>query len=60
MNILNEILGAGNGQVLDRLGGQVGLNREQAQSALGSLLPALTGGIKNNMANEPSAGIGSI
>ena len=58
MNILNEILGAGNGQVLDRLGGQVGLDREQTQSALGSLLPALTGGIKSNMSNEE--GLGSL
>lgn len=58
MNILNEILGAGNGQVLDRLGGQVGLDRQQTQSALGSLLPALTGGIKRNMSNED--GLGSL
>ncbi len=56
MNILNQILGAGNGQVLDRLGGQVGLDRQQTQSALGSLLPALTGGIKRNMSNEEELG----
>ncbi len=58
MNILNQILGAGNGQVLDRLGGQVGLDRQQTQTALGSLLPALTGGIKNNMSSEE--GLGSL
>jgi hypothetical protein len=58
MNILNEILGAGHGQVLDRLGGQAGLDRQQAESALGSLLPALTGGIKRNMSNEE--GLGSL
>ncbi len=58
MNILNQILGAGNGQVLDRLGGQVGLDRQQTQSALGSLLPALTGGIKREMSNEE--GLGSL
>ncbi len=58
MNILSEILGAGNGQVLDRLGGQLGLDRDQTQGALGSLLPALTGSIKNNMSNEE--GLGSL
>lgn len=56
MNILEQILGAGNGQVLDRLGGQVGLDRQQTQTALGSLLPALTGGIKRNMSNEEDLG----
>jgi hypothetical protein len=56
MNILNQILGAGSGQVLDRLGGQVGLDRQQTQNALGSLLPALTGGIKSNMSNQESLG----
>ena len=58
MNILNEILGAGNGQVLDRLGGQFGLDQQQTQSALGSLLPALTRGLKQNMSDE--AGLGSV
>ncbi len=58
MNILNEILGAGNGQVLDRLGGQLGLDRTQTQSALGSLLPALTGRLKQNMSSEE--GLGSL
>ncbi len=58
MNILNDILGAGNGQVLDRLGGQMGLDPAQTQSALGSLLPALSGRLKQNISTQE--GLGSL
>ncbi len=58
MNILSEILGAGNGRVLEQLGGQFGLDRDQTQSAIGGMLPALTRGMRQNMSSEE--GLGSL
>ena len=48
MNILNEILGAGNGQVLRQIAGQFGLDESDARNAINNLLPALSQGVKRN------------
>ena len=50
MNILQEILGAGNGQMVDALASQFGLDREQASNAVGNLLPAVSRGLQREMA----------
>jgi hypothetical protein len=52
MNILETIVGAGNGAAVDQLAAQFGLPREQTSSALGALLPALAAGLQKNMADE--------
>lgn len=48
MNPLEMILGAAGGGVLNQVAGQFGLNQNQAQSAIGALLPALMGGVQRN------------
>lgn len=52
MNILETIVGSGNGAAVDQLAEQFGLPREQASSALAALLPALAAGMQKNMASE--------
>ena len=41
MNILNAILGSGDGQAVGALAQQFGLSNDQVSSALTALLPAL-------------------
>jgi hypothetical protein len=48
MNLLESILGASGGNVLSALAGNLGLQPDQAQSALASLVPALAAGVKRN------------
>lgn len=50
--ILDTILGAGGGGALNQIAGQFGLPQGQAQSAIEALLPALTGGLRNNVQQE--------
>jgi hypothetical protein len=52
MNPLEMILGAAGGGVLNQVAGQFGLNQNQAQSAIGALLPALMGGMQKNVQQE--------
>lgn len=52
MNILNAILGAGDGRTVGALAKQFGLSDDQASSALGTLLPALAGGLQRNVTQE--------
>ena len=52
MNILNAILGAGDGQAVGALAQQFGLSNDQASSALGALLPALAGGLQRNVTQQ--------
>lgn len=48
MSLLNDILSAVGGEGLRKLGGSQGLNESQARSAIESLLPALSRGMKRN------------
>ena len=50
--LLQTIMGAAGGGVLQQLAGQFGLNESQAQSAISALLPALTGGVQRNVQQE--------
>ena len=52
MNILNAILGAGDGQAVGALAQQFGLSNDQASSAVGALLPALAGGLQRNVTQQ--------
>lgn len=53
MNLLDLITGAAGGGAVSELGQRFGLNETQTQSAIGALLPALTGAISQN-ASSPS------
>lgn len=46
MNILQEILQAQGGQVVEKLASQFGLDGKDAKKALSNLIPAVAGGIK--------------
>jgi len=52
MNLLDTVLGSGNGAVVKQLAGQFGLSDSQTQSAIAQLLPALTAGLQRNTAQE--------
>jgi len=58
VNILNEILSARNGATLEQLANQFGLGHEETRSAVASLLPAVSAGIRRNTAN--SGGLESL
>jgi hypothetical protein len=51
MNILDSIMNAGNGAAVRQLGSQVGLDEAQTASALSALVPALSAGLRRNMAS---------
>lgn len=50
--LLETILGAAGGGALKQVAGQFGLEEGQAQSAIQALLPALAGGLQNNVQQE--------
>ncbi|MEZ5319003.1 MAG: DUF937 domain-containing protein [Vicinamibacterales bacterium] len=50
MDLLQTILDAGNGQVVNQLGGQFGLDRDRTVAALEQLVPALAAGVSRNTA----------
>jgi hypothetical protein len=52
MSLLESILGAANGGAVQQLGQQFGLDQNQTTSALQQLLPALTGGLQNNLQQQ--------
>jgi len=58
MNLLETILGASSGAPVRGLAQNFGLEENQASSALQALLPALSSGLKNNVAS--SGGIESL
>lgn len=48
MELLNQLMNAQGGSLVEQLAKQFNLESGQAQSAIAGLLPALTGGVKNN------------
>ncbi len=58
MGLLDVLVSAQGGQTVDQLGKQFGLSQDQTMGALGSLLPALTKGIGQNMGQ--SGGLESL
>jgi hypothetical protein len=52
MNLLETILSAQGGGALAGLAQNFGLDESQASSALRALLPAISGGLKNNVASQ--------
>jgi len=58
VQLLNEILNAQNGNVVKDLAKNFNLGEKETQSALGSLLPALTAGLKRN--TQAQGGLDSL
>lgn len=56
MSLLNSILEAQGGAMVENLAGQFGLDRNQAQAALAQLVPALGKGVSNNVAQPGGLG----
>lgn len=52
MNLLEMLMNAQGGGLVSQLAGRFGLDESQAGAALQALLPALTGGLQNNMTQE--------
>jgi hypothetical protein len=52
MSITDSLLAAGGGGLINQLAGRVGINSEQATSAVSVLLPMLAGGMKERIANK--------
>lgn len=50
MNLIENLISAGDGGVLKQLAGQFGLNGDQASTALATIVPALAGGLKEKVA----------
>ena len=51
MNLLETILQAGDGKLVDQMANQFGLDKQQANGAIGALLPALTKGMSKGGAS---------
>lgn len=51
MNMMDMIMQAAGGQAAQQAGGQLGLNAQQSQQAIGALLPAISSAMKRNTAN---------
>lgn len=58
MNILDSIVGARDGAAVQQLAAQFGLKPEQANAAIGALMPALAAGLRRNMSTN-EAGLDS-
>lgn len=56
MSLLNSILEAQGGAMVENLAGQFGLDRDQAKAALAQLVPALGKGVSNNIAQPGGLG----
>ena len=56
--MMDMILNAAGGGVLQKVASQFGLDESQAASAIGALLPALTNGVERNVSEE--GGLGSL
>jgi hypothetical protein len=52
MNILENIMSAGNGAAVQQLGAQFGLDETQTASALSALVPALSAGLRQNVQTQ--------
>ncbi len=52
MDILQAIMGAAGGGAVKQVANQFGLEENQASSAIQMLLPALMGGVKNNVSQQ--------
>jgi hypothetical protein len=57
MNILETMLSAGGGGIVNQLASQFGINADQATAATSALLPALAGGLKERLASGDAFGI---
>ena len=56
--LMDMIMGAAGGGVLQKVAGQFGLDESQAASAIQALLPAITGGVQRN--TQQAGGLESL
>lgn len=56
MNLLDAILNEQDGQVVQQIGAQHGLDASQTQSAIAALLPGLTGALQGQLASGAQSG----
>jgi hypothetical protein len=52
MSILDSVLSAGGGTIVNQLASRFGINTEQATSTISTLVPAIAGGMKEKIANN--------
>jgi hypothetical protein len=57
MNILETLLSAGGGGIVNQLASQFGISAGQATAATSALLPALAGGLKEKVASGDASGV---
>ena len=57
MNMLDMILNAQDGRMVDQLGQQYGLGSSDAKNAITQLLPSLAKGIQNNASKQGRSGL---
>ena len=60
MSILETLLSAGGGTVVNQLAGQFGISQEQATSSISALLPALASGMKEKLASGDTSGLSKL
>jgi len=60
MSVLDKILSAGGGGVVEQLAGQFGIHADQAGSAISGLLPALAGGLKEKLSSGTGSALSSL
>jgi hypothetical protein len=57
MNILEALLSSGGGGIVNQLANQFGIGSRQATAAASALIPALAGGLQENLASGDPSGI---
>jgi hypothetical protein len=60
MSILENLLSAGGGEVVNQLSGKLGITADQATSSVSALLPALAAGMKEKLASGNASGITNL
>lgn len=57
MNILEQMLGSQGGQLVDSLSKEFGLDKNDTEKAMGSMLPSLTRSLQQNLQSEESGSV---
>jgi len=60
MNILGTLLSSGGGGIINQLSSQFGINPRQATAAASALVPALAGGVQENLVHGDPSGISDM
>jgi len=60
MNILERLLSSGGGGIINQLSSQFGISPRQATAASSALIPALAGGLQENLVHGDPSGISDM